>query len=298
MSPILKSRFFASGLASTLLLVVSTGCAGSRSRVNPWALETTPYPAPPESIGSTGSGCLSGAVPLLGSLGQIELMRPERRRHYAHPILRKYLEDLAGHYRKKGLGALFVGDVAQVRGGPFLTGHKSHQTGLDADLWYDVPRPSNGLNFTDAERSQVSPRKLGQMPAVNPALWSPSIRSRIQIAAKDPRVERIFVHPSIKKAFCEIPAYQSRKNKSWMARLRPWWGHDYHFHVRLKCPGSDTRCHETTDPVPSENGCDESLAWWFSEEATLVGKAPEHQPGADPDRVPAACFPLLTPPAQ
>src|SRR6516165_2279694 len=30
---------------------------------------------------------------------------------------------------------LLVGDISQPRGGPMITGHDSHQVGLDADIW-------------------------------------------------------------------------------------------------------------------------------------------------------------------
>ena len=37
---------------------------------------------------------------------------------------------------------LLVGDMAQARGGPMLTGHASHQVGLDADIWL-TPMPQD-----------------------------------------------------------------------------------------------------------------------------------------------------------
>lgn len=52
-----------------------------------------------------------------------------------------------------------------------------------------------------------------------------------------------------------------------VGKIQPWWGHDEHFHVRLKCPadGSSPNCRPK--PEFTEIGCDTpELAWWFSDE--------------------------------
>jgi penicillin-insensitive murein DD-endopeptidase len=74
-------------------------------------------------------------------------------------------------------------------------------------------------------------------------------------------VSRIFVNAAIKKALCE-----THKGEPWMTKVRPWWGHDYHFHVRLHCPAGDAAC-EGQGPPPPGDGCDKSLNWWFTDEA-------------------------------
>src|SRR5262249_51802528 len=53
---------------------------------------------------------------------------------------------------------------------------------------------------------------------------------------------------------------------SWLRKLRPWWGHDDHFHVRLRCPTGDAEC-QVQEPIPPGDGCGADLAWWFTEEA-------------------------------
>ena len=52
----------------------------------------------------------------------------------------------------------------------------------------------------------------------------------------------------------------------WLARVRPWWSHHDHFHVRLKCPGDSPLC-QSQDPLPADAGCGAALAWWFSDDA-------------------------------
>jgi len=46
----------------------------------------------------------------------------------------------------------------------------------------------------------------------------------IRAAAQEPRVERIFVNAAIKKALCR----EAKGDRSWLAKMRPWYGHDYH----------------------------------------------------------------------
>src|SRR5258708_37462741 len=69
-------------------------------------------------------------------------------------------------------------------------------------------------------------------------------------AAQEPGVQRIFVNAAIKKALCR----EAKGDRSWLAKIRPWYGHDYHFHVRITCPPGDSAC--TPQPPPSESeGC-------------------------------------------
>ncbi|MEK7690047.1 MAG: penicillin-insensitive murein endopeptidase, partial [Bdellovibrionota bacterium] len=92
----------------------------------------------------------------------------------------------------------------------------------------------------------------------------------------------------------------------WLRKIRPWCGHDYHFHVRIRCPSSGSpECTESAEIPASttESGCDETLAWWFSEEARdqawMTGQAgkdledslgPRHWP-----ILPDACDGLMSP---
>ena len=87
----------------------------------------------------------------------------------------------------------------------------------------------------------------------------------IRRAASYPQTERILVHPAIKKALCE-GAEKLGGNKSWLAKVRPYWGHHYHFHVRLHCPAGQAAC-KPQSPPPASHGCGKELAWWFSEDA-------------------------------
>jgi penicillin-insensitive murein endopeptidase len=142
-----------------------------------------------------------------------------------------------------------------------LTGHASHQICLDVDIWL-TPMPNRVLSRTEREEASaemvVRPDRLD----VDPNVWTPDHVAVIKAAAQDPAVQRIFVNAAIKKALCR----DARGDRSWLTKVRPYWGHDYHFHVRLACPPGETAC-KGQDPVPEGDGCDEaSLAWWFSDE--------------------------------
>ena len=93
------------------------------------------------------------------------------------------------------------------------------------------------------------------------AAWSEKQAGIIRAAAQEPQVSMIFVNAAIKKALCERHA-----GEAWMNKVRPWWGHNYHFHVRLHCPEGMASC-ENQGPPPPGDGCDKSLNWWFSDEA-------------------------------
>ena len=99
-----------------------------------------PAPLEARSIGAYSRGCLAGAVamPVDGPAWQV--MRLTRNRNWGHPELIAFLERLATAGKRVGWPGLLVGDMSQPRGGPMITGHASHQIGLDADIWFE-PMP-------------------------------------------------------------------------------------------------------------------------------------------------------------
>ena len=66
------------------------------------------------------------------------------------------------------------------------------------------------------------------------AHWTPAQAGVIKAAAEEPEVERIFVNAAIKKALCE-----TARGQPWMNKVRAYWGHNYHFHIRIKCPAGE-----------------------------------------------------------
>ena len=95
---------------------------------------------------------------------------------------------------------------------------------------------------------------------VDPKVWTPAHAAIIKAAAEDPLVERIFVNAAIKKKLCE----GAGTDRAWLTKVRPYWEHDYHFHVRIKCPDDSPNCKHQ-DPVPAGDGCGKDLDWWFTD---------------------------------
>jgi penicillin-insensitive murein endopeptidase len=112
----------------------------------------------------------------------------------------------------------------------------------------------------------------------------------IKAAAQEREVQRIFVNAAIKKALCR----DTTGDRSWLNKVRPYYGHDYHFHVRLTCPRGQEACREQ-DPVPPGDGCDESLAYWFSDAVLHPKPSPERpRPPLTMAQLPAECKAILT----
>ena len=263
--------------AAALALVLSVAAVAGARPDTPWSHVKTPAPGPARAIGGYGAGCIAGAValPLFGP--GYRVMRPERHRVFGHPLLVGFIRSLGKALRARHLAPLAVGDLGQPRGGPAPTGHASHQTGLDVDLWFAPPHPGPSISMVDVAHDRPSPA------------FNARAARLVELAARGPHVERIFINPILKRALCERPG-----DKSWLGKLRPWWGHDDHLHVRLACPEGSPECTPQPAPPPGD-GCD-ALAWWFAPKAKS-DRAASHQAyssrvGAAPP-LPAACAALI-----
>jgi penicillin-insensitive murein endopeptidase len=253
--------------------------------------EVTPTAGPVQAIGAYERGCLSGAVALPADGANWQVMRPSRNRAWGHPVLIAFLERLAEKLpAEASWPGLLVGDIAQPRGGPMLTGHGSHQIGLDADIWL-TPMPNRRLG--PAERDEISATDVVAADGmdVDPATWTPQHRRLLEAVAREPVVARIFVNAAIKRALCR----EAGLDRAWMSKIRPWWGHNYHFHVRLSCPSGDPECHGQAPP-PAGDGCGRELDWWFTEAALHPPPSPPAKPLRLAD-LPHVCAALVAAPA-
>lgn len=237
-------------------------------------LPTSEKPMP---YGSYAKGCADGLVALPETGPTWQAMRLSRNRNWGHPEMIDYLIDLSQTATRLGWAGLYVGDISQPRGGPMTSGHSSHQIGLDADIWMLPPRR---LDLSRQEREDISsiPVRSADQRSVTEN-WTASHAALMQAAASDPRVDRIFVAAAVKIEMCKTA---TRADRKWLQKIRPIYGHDTHFHVRLKCPRGARHC-ETQTPTVSElsnggDGCDETLMWWVSEDYLN----PKPDPNAEP----------------
>lgn len=300
----------ASGFAAFCAMLGAATLAWGQSAPSPAAVAATPAkqlfgaaktPADlaVRSIGFYSKGCLAGAeaLPINGKTWQA--MRLSRNRNWGHPELIAFLERFAAKVPEVSpWPGILVGDMSQPRGGPMLTGHASHQIGLDADIWL-TPMPDRRLSAKEREDMPfTSMLKENKFLTVDTKRWTPAHAKLIMLAASYPEVERIFVNPAIKKKLCDTWT----GDRSALGKVRPIYGHDAHFHIRMGCPDGATGC-KSQAAVGAGDGCDKSLAWWFTDEPWAK---PKKDPNAKPPKpprpmqlsdMPKACAAVLQAPA-
>ena len=205
--------------------------------------------------GSYAKGCVAGAVELPETGPTWQAMRLSRNRNWGHPETIDYIKKLSAFAaRQPGWDGLYIGDISQPRGGPMLSGHRSHQIGLDIDIWM---RPADDLNLSPRQRENLSSISMRRANGafVNSS-WTRAHHEIIKAAALDKRTARIFVFPGAKVQMCKV----EKGNRAWLRKIRPWWGHHYHFHVRLTCPRGARGC-VNQDPPPRGDGCADAQKW-------------------------------------
>ncbi|MFN5488445.1 MAG: penicillin-insensitive murein endopeptidase [Bradyrhizobium sp.] len=257
-----------------------------------FARKVLPAAMPTRSIGGYTKGCLAGAaqMPLNGDTWQV--MRLSRNRYWGHPDMIALLKRLAANaHRDAGWPGIRVGDIGPPRGGPALSGHASHQIGLDADIWL-TPMPDRKLSREDREEMSAVMMVRDDRLDIDPRVFTSGHVLVIRDAAREPAVQRIFVNPAIKKALCR----EAKGDRSWLSKIRPWWGHDYHFHIRMRCPAGSPAC-EGQKPQAEGEGCKPSdLAFWFKD-SVLHPKPPPKPPKPRPPmtlaQMPADCRTVL-----
>ncbi|MEI7796276.1 MAG: penicillin-insensitive murein endopeptidase [Methylococcaceae bacterium] len=239
-----------------------------------------------QSIGTYTNGCLSDSVALPIDGTGYQVMRLSRDRIYGHPNLIQFIQNLGQTVATEHASNLLIGDLGQRHGGRTPSGHRSHQNGLDVDIWFSL---STANTLTDHERETLSaPSMLASSEKIELKRWTTAHEQVLLSAAQLPDVERIFVNPIIKRELCK---HAQPNQRAALRKIRPWWKHDDHFHVRLSCPKDNPHC-EHQEPLPSGDGCGDDLAWWFSFEATHPVKGKESA-SAEPPAVPELCRQLL-----
>jgi len=230
-----------------------------------WHEATEPTGNQTRVYGGYTAGCIDGAVKLPEKGVGYIAANYNNNRLYGHPKLIKLIEETSITMKEKYGKTILIGDLGQARGGPAplkTSAHRSHQNGLDVDIWY---RNINKDNITEEDVYPQTVLSFFKNKLSNKH-WNESHVELLKYVAQQNDVERILLNPHVKKAMCS-----QYSNEKWIHKLRPWWGHHKHFHVRLKCPKNDITCKKQ-DPVPNEDSCGEPLNWWFSKEAEDMGK--------------------------
>ncbi|WGE78010.1 penicillin-insensitive murein endopeptidase [Actinobacillus equuli subsp. haemolyticus] len=221
-----------------------------------WEQIRTPVAGQPQAIGGYSNGCIIGAQPLALKGEGYQVIRSARNRFYGHPDLLSFLQRLAKNTKNAGLPPILIGDMGMPAGGRFSSGHASHQTGLDADIWFrfgpmDAETAKNPIGLATLMVNRDA-------QVVDERVWTSQHATMVKLAAQDARVDRIFVNPAIKVKLCNTAG----SDRNWLRKVRPWYGHDSHMHVRLSCPQNAPNC-ENQAPIPAGDGCGAELYSWF-----------------------------------
>ncbi len=239
----------------------------------------SPTEAESESIGSYANGCLEGAQPLPLQNEGYQVVRSERGRYYAHPKTVGFIQDLGKLSAQQLNKQLLIADISLAKGGRFAHGHSSHQTGLDIDIWLRL------LNKKLTKQQLKKPYSISLVDknsfTIRDKFWQDAHFELIKATAQDLRVSRIFVNSVIKEKLCALET----ADDSWLRKVRPWWGHSAHMHVRLYCPKGDKNC--IAQPEPKEgSGCGYEVESW-----RLKPTSPKKKPPAKV--IPEQCSMML-----
>ena len=276
----------------------------------PWTKAKSPSAGESQSIGGYAYGCLQGAAALAERGLGYRSIRRYRNRYYAHPQTIKVVESIGREVKARGLDEIEVGDLSQPRGGRMKYGHRSHQSGLDIDLWFggskeylkgERKRRLKRIK-RKAKKKKWSKKKFksalfdvdhpstikGWRESLDEAVWSTRHEQLLKIAASQPEVARIFVHFRIKEKMCALYRLTQTKGKTtgpeplWLRKLRPWYGHHQHFHVRLHCPSGSPEC-DAQGPLPDGLNC-EGLDWFSKVEKRKRKKETEKKSAKEEER--------------
>ncbi|WP_141028828.1 penicillin-insensitive murein endopeptidase, partial [Salmonella enterica] len=235
-------------MKKTAIALLAWFVSSASLAATPWQKITHPVPGAAQSIGSFANGCIIGADTLPVQSDNYQVMRTDQRRYFGHPDLVMFIQRLSHQAQQRGLGTVLIGDMGMPAGGRFNGGHASHQTGLDVDIFLQLPK----TRWSQAQllRPQALDLVSRDGKHVVPSRWSSDIASLIKLAAQDNDVTRIFVNPAIKQQLC----LDAGSDRDWLRKVRPWFQHRAHMHVRLRCPADSLECEDQPLPPPGD-GC-------------------------------------------
>lgn len=280
---------------ASAVILLALAALPSPATANPgledWSKPPRAARGEPRIYGGPAAGCIAGAIRLPDDGPGFQAIRISRNRHWGHPQTIRYMVELGARLERFGLPPVYVGDMSQPRGGPMKFGHASHQTGLDVDIWFNLlPKPP--LSPSQRENPPLPSLVTAEQDSIDEKNWDNSHIDLLRLAAQPRQVDRIFVHWQIKRRLCQTV----KGDRRWLAKIRAWYGHAEHFHVRLACPTDSPACLPQA-PLPGNDGCGEELDYWLTEVADRVrGQRPAEQAGPPRPKMPAHCATVLRAP--
>jgi penicillin-insensitive murein endopeptidase len=250
------SRARLGGLVASCLIVLATSlglasAAEARPRGDrdlPKAFQAYPYSAMSLSVGSPTAGWQLRAKRLRPS-PDLRIQEKSLEYTYGLPSLVLMLNRTAKQIARQTPGSrLLVGDLSRESGGP-LSGHKSHQSGRDADVGFFVLGPDG---------TPQNARRLLAFDKNGRARDGSGVRFDdyrnwllVQLWLKDDRarLQHVFVAAHLRKRLLDFarvrPAFRKyvQPAAALLAQPQNALPHDDHFHIRIHCPDDqDTLC--------------------------------------------------------
>lgn len=242
-----------------------------KEQLTPWGRIKNPIPNPTsQAVGGYANGCQLKAMALPEKGEGYHDIRRERNRFYGQPESIAMVQYIGRNLAKKYNEDILIGDLSQPAGGLMSYAHMSHQNGLDIDIYF-ATTPKNTSpdpfyeNPDNEPQYELADRAAGVM---HKGRFKPIYRDALYLAATHPKTARIFVNSVIKLHLCQTEA-----DTSWLRKIRPWGGHNSHFHIRLQCEGD--LC-SNQNPIPAGDGCNEELEQWvFNQSDAILNPKPQ-----------------------
>ena len=203
-----------------------------------FARKVLPAAMPTRVIGFYAKGCIAGAeqMPINGDTWQV--MRLSRNRYWGHPDMIALVKRLAAKAHKDaGWPGILVGDIGAAARRP------------DADRPRQPPDRARCRHLADADAGSpiVARGARGDVGGHDGARGPARRRSEGLHAGSccscsaTPRRSRPCSGYSSMPRSRRRCAARPRATAAGFPRSGRWWGHDYHFHIRMRCPPGSRR---------------------------------------------------------
>ena len=223
--------------------------AGATSDL-PKKFQSAPYSRMSLSVGYPNDGSQVRAKRLKPSK-YVKLKPGSEGKSYGHPALVLMLERSAKELQRAATGSvLVVGDLSDANGGP-LSGHRSHQSGRDADVAFYV---------LDENGKQIVLDHYVKFDAHGKALdgsgyvfddWRNWLLVESWVRDRRAGLSHIFISRPLRQRLISYaskqPAFRQYVPEVSALLKQPEEGepHDDHFHVRVSCPKEQSEiCRE------------------------------------------------------
>jgi murein endopeptidase len=242
-------------IACCLLLNSGLAFSATKKKAPPKSVLPVPKTKGSHAVGKPSDGALYGSqkIPAKGKAIGILPDHRARNRYYATEALVKLLTTTSTDFFKTYKRRVLVGDLSAKRGGK-ISGHASHQSGLDADLalfYTNIKgKPVEAKGFTTLDDNGASNNQKLFFDANTTWLFVKAL-----LAHPEVQVQYVFLYDPLVQLLLEA-AKQDGASDELLERValivrQPSDSskHDDHMHLRIYCPDDAEELCEQTGPV-------------------------------------------------